>query len=102
MKIDRQKAVIVVKRQRHFGKVQLFPRVAAGKNDIFHLAAPERFGGLFTEHPADRVGDVAFPLPFGPTTAVTPFTKSTEIRSANDLNPITSKRLRNMVILLMY
>ena len=28
-----------------------------------------------------------FPLPFGPTTAVTPGTKSIDTRSAKDLNP---------------
>src|SRR5690625_3954462 len=39
-----------------------------------------------------RIASVIFdlPLPFGPTTAVTPGTKSTEIRSANDLNPTDS------------
>ena len=31
-----------------------------------------------------------FPLPFGPTTAVTPGTKSIPIRSAKDLNPTIS------------
>src|SRR5690625_257931 len=37
------------------------------------------------------------PLPFGPTTAVTPGTKSTLTRSANDLNPTLSKRFKYIV-----
>ena len=36
-----------------------------------------------------------FPLPLGPTTAVTPGTKSTAIRSANDLKPTISNRFKN-------
>ncbi|GAF19631.1 hypothetical protein JCM19046_4295 [Bacillus sp. JCM 19046] len=36
------------------------------------------------------------PLPFGPTTAVTPGTKSIRMGSAKDLNPFTSSRLRNI------
>src|SRR3954471_13808266 len=36
-----------------------------------------------------------FPLPLGPTTAVTPGTKSTPMRSANDLKPIISSLFRN-------
>src|SRR4051812_34623974 len=38
-----------------------------------------------------------FPLPLGPTTAVTPGTKSIAIRSANDLNPIISSLFRNTI-----
>src|SRR6059058_5056630 len=39
-----------------------------------------------------------FPLPFGPTTAVTPRTKSTPTRSAKDLNPITSNRFKYILV----
>src|SRR5690625_1444017 len=40
------------------------------------------------------------PLPFGPTTAVTPETNSMLIRSANDLKPTDSRRFKNIFILL--
>src|SRR5699024_3255143 len=37
-----------------------------------------------------------FPLPFGPTIAVTPGTNSKSILSAKDLKPILSKRFKNI------
>ena len=36
------------------------------------------------------------PLPLGPTTIVTPGSKSSEVCSANDLNPLRVKDLRNI------
>lgn len=40
-----------------------------------------------------------FPLPFGPTTAVMPGTKSIATLSANDLNPFISSRFNSKLLL---
>jgi hypothetical protein len=37
-----------------------------------------------------------FPEPFGPTTTATPGSKSSVVRSANDLKPFTVSRFRNI------
>ncbi len=33
--------------QRNFGKTERLARLGAVENDVGHLAAPKRFGGLF-------------------------------------------------------
>ena len=43
-----------------------------------------------------------FPLPLGPTTDVTPGTKSTDTRSAKDLNPAISNLLKTRKAFLLF
>jgi hypothetical protein len=57
--VDRQRAVVVVDGEGDLGPAQRRPAGRAGEDDVFHLAAAQRFGALLTEHPRDCVDDVA-------------------------------------------
>lgn len=48
-----------------FGHSERFPAVCTVEDDVGHLAATEGFGGLFSENPADGVGDVGFTAAVG-------------------------------------
>ncbi|MNI22525.1 hypothetical protein D3C73_760820 [compost metagenome] len=52
--------ILIIQRKRHFPVVHSLPRIAPGKDNILHLAAAQRFGALFAQHPADAVGNIAF------------------------------------------
>ena len=50
----------IVQHQRDLCKAQLLPPGGAAEDDVLHLAAPERLGGLLPHHPADGVGNIGF------------------------------------------
>ena len=45
---------------RHFRQADRRARIRAGENHIGHFAAAQGFGGLFPEHPADRIQHIGF------------------------------------------
>ena len=51
--------VRIVQRNCHIGKAQRFSQLCSGKNNILHGCAAQLFDALFSEHPADRVRDIA-------------------------------------------
>ncbi|MNI58929.1 hypothetical protein D3C73_1140640 [compost metagenome] len=51
--------ILVVKGKRYFAIVHRFTRIAAGKDYVLHLTAAQGFGALFTQHPADAIGNIA-------------------------------------------
>ena len=55
----------VVEDELDFGEVRRLTRARAGEDDVEHLVAAKRFGGLFAEHPADGVEYVAFAAAVG-------------------------------------
>ena len=70
--LDGKVAFDVRKPEGHLGHAQGFAALASVEDHIFHLVAAEMFCALFSQHPADGVGDVALAAAVGPTTAVTP------------------------------
>ncbi|MNC21275.1 hypothetical protein D3C75_692460 [compost metagenome] len=64
--IQRQRPVIIIQGQRYLAEIHRLAGVASGKDNILHLAAPERLGALFAQHPADAVGNIAFAAAVGP------------------------------------
>ena len=55
----------VVERERYFAERLAFARLRAAENDVLHIRAAHRFGGLFAEYPADGIGDVALAAAVG-------------------------------------
>ena len=55
---DRQSAVGVVDRQRHLGPTERRPTRRPGEDDVFHLAATQRFRTLLAHHPRQCVDHV--------------------------------------------
>ena len=51
--------------QGDFGKTERLAGLGAVENNISHLTAAERFGGLFTQNPSDGVADIGFPTTIG-------------------------------------
>ena len=56
--VDRQRAIAVVDGQRHLGATERRAAGGAGEDDVFHLAAAQRLGTLFSHDPGERVEDV--------------------------------------------
>ena len=50
----------VDQRQRDRCHTDRLPIASAGEDDILHAAAAQTLGGLFAEHPADRVTQIRF------------------------------------------
>ena len=62
---------------------------AAGKDDVFHLRAAQRFRALLTEHPADRIHHVALAAAVWPDNGGHPRRKKKKYTlSAKDLKPL--------------
>ena len=55
----------VVDHQRHLGEADAPAVGGAAENDVLHLGAPQAFGGLFPQHPADGVAYVGFSAAVG-------------------------------------
>ncbi len=60
-KVEGQKGVIVVKRQRYFSNSERTPKCRTGKNDIFHFGAAQIPYALFTQSPPYRIRNITFP-----------------------------------------
>src|SRR5205085_7870165 len=58
--IDIQLRRAIREGERDFGEAERFSVVGAVENYVGHFAAAERLGGLFAEHPADRVEQIGF------------------------------------------
>ncbi|MNC29667.1 hypothetical protein D3C75_779280 [compost metagenome] len=50
----------IIQSQRNLTIVHRFTRITSGKDNILHLAAAQRLGALFAQHPADAVGNITF------------------------------------------
>ena len=53
-----QLRIHVGKSQVDFGKADRFAAVGTVENHVGHFGAAQRFGGLFTEHPTNGIGDI--------------------------------------------
>ena len=94
--LDGQEAGRVVDREAHLGPAEGGALVGAGEDDVVHLLAAHRRRGLRAEHPARwRRPRWTCPLPFGPTTTVTPGSSSSVVASAKDLKPLRVSDRRN-------
>ena len=51
--------------QRHLRRPGRLAGVAAAEDDVFHLVAAQALGALLTEHPGERVGDIALAAAVG-------------------------------------
>ena len=58
-----QHLVGIVECNRHGSKTLGLPQLGTGKNDVLHVAAPQLFGALFAQNPADRVRNIGFAAP---------------------------------------
>lgn len=94
--LDGQRAVGVVQRKRDFPEVDGLARVAAGEDDVLHLAAAQALALCSPSTQRMPSDMLLLPLPFGPTTAVMPLTNSISVLSANDLKPDSSMRFNNI------
>ncbi len=56
--LDRDAAILVREGQAHLRQRDRLPPGGALEDDVFHPAAAQLLGGLFAQHPADRVDDV--------------------------------------------
>ena len=56
--VDGQQAAGIIERERGFGKAEAASRLAAGEDDVGHLAAAQAAGALLAEDPLDGVDDV--------------------------------------------
>ena len=52
--------IAVVQGNGHIGESQGLSGLCPGKNNILHVSAPELFGALFSQNPADRVCHITF------------------------------------------
>ena len=55
----------IVQYQRHLRKAYLWPFQGAAKDDVLHLAAPERLGAHFSHDPANGIGNIGFAAAVG-------------------------------------
>ena len=51
--------------ERDFGESERLAQFGSVKNDVSHLAAAHRLGGLLAQDPADSVADVGFAAAIG-------------------------------------
>src|SRR5262249_53518847 len=51
--------------QRYFGHSSGLAIASSREDDVFHARATQRLGGLFAQHPRNRVGNIRFPAAIG-------------------------------------
>ncbi len=57
--------VHVAQRERHLGHAHRFASVGAIEDDVGHFTAAQGLGGLFTQDPADGIGNIGFAASVG-------------------------------------
>ena len=55
----------IINDQRDLGKAQAFSLLRTVKDDVFHLGAAQRAGGLLTHDPTDGIRNIGFARPVG-------------------------------------
>lgn len=63
--VEVENALLVIENERHFAKRERFSFQRPAENDVLHVAAAQRFCGLFPQNPANGVGDVALSAAVG-------------------------------------
>ena len=94
--LDRQQAGGVVDGQADLGPAERGPLGRPGEDDVVHLlAAHARSGACAPSTQAMASTTLDLPLPFGPTTTVTPGSSVSTVVSAKDLKPLRVSWRRN-------
>ena len=75
IRINRQIPALVSDGQRNLGKSHRAAQLGSAENHIFHLVAPQRFGGLFSQHPADCIRNIALSAAVGAYYRCQPFSE---------------------------
>ena len=75
MPIDCQIGCAIRKSQRDLSKTHRLARVGAVENDVGHLVATKRFGGLFPQDPAHGVKHIGFSATVWPDNSGNAFVK---------------------------
>ena len=65
VKLAAELLLAVGQEERRLAHLRRPAGIRALKDDILHLAAPQRLGALLAQHPADAVGDVRLPAAIG-------------------------------------
>jgi hypothetical protein len=78
-----------VEPQAHFRGCRRLARVAAAEDDVFHLLAAQALALCSPITHVMASATLLLPQPFGPTIAVTPWSKASSDRSEKDLKPLT-------------
>ena len=85
--VDIERLAITDEMQHDLGHTAWFAIPGTLEDDVLHLAAAERFGALFAEHPRDGIGDVRL------AAAVRTDDRSDAVAGENDLG-IVRKRFK--------
>ena len=84
----------VINRQVHLGAPQRRAPRCPRENHVRHVPATQRAGTLLAHDPGERVDDVGFTRPLGPTTHVMPGWRASVVALAKDLKPRSVRFLR--------